>query len=614
MSPSRHSDHARPRLGRQLRRLWRGRVSRQWRAVRPVVLIALGVSVLVLGTIGFEQYKELDNGRLLAPYGFLDSLYRAITLFGLGGAVPPPVPLTLQIARIVAPILTGYAAVGLIITLSREQARVLAIRLFVRHHVVIAGLGATGSRLALSLVDNEPVVVIELAPSSPHDEAARARGVRILPGSATDEIVLRRAGIHHARALVVTCGSDGANVDAAAAAARALSRSHHPITVFVHLNDVDLWSTLAAEGATFGSPPAGMRLEYFNILETGAQLMVERNPPFDSGLGNGKPYQPHILLVGIEGVGEPLVLYIVRTWRSLARGPADQLRITLTGASAAQDVARLRQNYPALDAYCELQARPLPIESASFQAGGAMVGADDRCDVTRAYVCIKDEADALIAALALHSRPDTVDVPVSVALPDADSGVAIALGADRGRFGAIKPFGALSEAASSRLLLKGMNELFARAQHAQWLRTQQAKSVSAERKPAMRTWEELDETEREVNRRFADDIQNKLSLVGYMLVPMPLPDPNEPAFAFSSEEVELLAKEEHERWMADKLAEGWRYGPKRDNARRIHDQIKPWEELDEENRDLDRDAVRELPSVIELAGFKLQRVAHGARA
>ena len=50
------------------------------------------------------------NGKLVEPYDFLDSLYRAVTLFGFGGAVNPPIPLSLQIARIVAPVLTGFAA------------------------------------------------------------------------------------------------------------------------------------------------------------------------------------------------------------------------------------------------------------------------------------------------------------------------------------------------------------------------------------------------------------------------------------------------------------------------------------------------------------------------
>src|ERR1700739_2695872 len=118
-------DRAALRTIRSLRVFWREKARPRWIAIRPAALLTLGISVLVLGTIGFERYTP-------EHYGFLDSFYRAITLFGLGGAVAPPVPVTLQFARIAAPILTGYAALGVIFVLSREQARVLAIRLFVR--------------------------------------------------------------------------------------------------------------------------------------------------------------------------------------------------------------------------------------------------------------------------------------------------------------------------------------------------------------------------------------------------------------------------------------------------------------------------------------------------
>ena len=63
--------------------------------------------------------------------------------------------------------------------------------------------------------------------------------------------------------------------------------------------------------------------------------------------------------------------------------------------------------------------------------------------------------------------------------------------------------------------------------------------------------------------------------------------------------------------MSSMLAQGWRYGPVRDNAAKVHDQIKPWEQLDELNRDKDRDAVRELPSALARAGFAIQRRAAG---
>jgi TrkA-N domain/RyR domain len=591
------------RVVRVLRNFWRGSVRRRWHYIRPLVLLALGLFVLIAGTIGFEQYRGSGGAR---TYDFFDSFYRAVTLFAFSGAVNPPVPTLLQIARIVAPILTGYAALGTIVVLSREQARVGAIRLFVRRHVIVAGLGATGSRVAMSLVDTEPVVVIERDPAHTQAPVAAAHGVHVLSGTATDEIILRRAGIANARMLVVSCGSDGANIDVAAAAAAHAGTRRSPLTIFVHLSDIDLWTSLAIEGATFGAPPTGVRLEYFNVLATGAQLMVERHPPFGAKQP-GVPLRPHVLLAGIEGVGEPLVVQVARTWRSIERGPGDELRITLTGPHADADLAHLRDSYPALDRYCTLGSRQMAIESAAFGAGAAMLTDDGHCDVTTAYVCITNETDAMIAALALHARPDALDVPVTVALPDEDNGVALALTSDDGRLSRIEPFGVLAAAASSELLLRGTNELFARAQHAQWLRAQEEKGITLGQKPTMRPWDELTDAQREVNRSFADDIQHKLRMVGCMLVPLPLPDPDAPSFSFTPDELELLSKEEHVRWMDDKLANGWRYGEKRNDALKIHDQIKPWEELDEENRQWDRDAVGQLPAIIELAGFKVER-------
>ncbi len=589
------------RHAHRLRNFWRWRVRTRWHEIRPLVLLILGISVLVLGTIGFMQLPTED-------YNFFDAFYRAITLFAFGGAVSPPVPTTLQIARILAPILTGYAAVGTIFVLTREQARVAGIKLFVRDHVIVAGLGASGARLAYAVADKEPVVVIESDPTNERVATAPGRGVRVLRGLATERGLLRRAGIAHARSLVVLCGRDGTNVDVAAAAAEAVSHRRKRLTIFVHLADLDLWSSLAAEGPALGSGRDSIRVEYFNVFATGAQLMLERDAPFPRPLPEAPPQRPHVLIVGLDGVGEQVVLQTARMWRNFKPRPGDELRVTLTGPDAETDVARLRSRYPAIDHYCVLAARPMAIDSAAFQAGAAMAGADGSCDVTHAYVCVLDEGDALVAALALHARGDSTGVPVTVTLEEEGNGVGIVLAAEEGRFAEIRPFGVLTAATSDELLLRGTNELLARAQHAQWLRNELAKGNTVEKNTNIRPWEELDESQREENRRFADDVHAKLMLAHCMLVPMALRDPGMAQFQFSDAVLEELAQHEHDRWMDSKLADGWEFGEPRDDDNKIHDQLKGWERLDEENRDKDRNAVRELPDILELAGFRIQKI------
>ena len=195
--------------------------------------------------------------------------------------------------------------------------------------------------------------------------------------------------------------------------------------------------------------------------------------------------------------------------------------------------------------------------------------------MTRAYVALPDEAEGLLAALALHARPDTSRVPVTVAVADDGAGVSTVLGSDRGRFGAIEPFGVLSAATRDELLLRGTTELIARSQHAQWLARQSTSAPGAPENPYQRPWDELDEAQREHNRRFADDLHEKLRLIGATLVPMPLPDLDAPAFSFSAEELDRLSRHEHERWTNSMLAAGLalrpgprqrRQGPRSDQA------------------------------------------------
>ncbi len=591
-----------------VRTRWRTRVRPRWQGARPAILLATGLAVLVMGTVGFQ---DMDH-----PHGFdgiLNSFFKAVGLFGLGGSFSGPVPVPLLIARILGPLLTGYAALGTLLTLFREQARVLAIRLFVRDHIVIAGLGATGWRLASALVDAEPVVVMEARATHERLPSARIRGLRVLIGQASDVLTLKRAGVQHARTLVVACGSDGTNVDIATAASQLpRHRRRGTLTIFVHLRDLDLWSSLAAEARVATTKPH-VRVEYFNIFATAAQLMLEAGPPggqvardFASGT------RPHILFVGLESVGQQLLLQMARLWRATRTG-GERLRVTIAGAGATADLHEIRMRYPAIDDLCELHDVSLPIDSATFQSGELMIGTEGG-PITRAYVCLRDEGEALTAALALHAQPEACQVPITVAVEDENQGVGMLMAAEHGRFRGVEAFGLVAKATSGELLLRGTSELIARAQHAQWLRNEladrrcrQEQGETVEPNPNLVSWERLSEDSREENRRFVDDLHEKLHLIGAMLVPLPLRAPDQELFAFTHDELELLSRHEHVRWMTSKRAGGWRYGAVRNDDERTHPDMVPWAELTEASRDKDRQAVLELPVTLETAGFTIDR-------
>ena len=100
-----------------------------------------------------------------------------------------------------------------------------------------------------------------------------------------------------------------------------------------------------------------------------------------------------------------------------------------------------------------------------------------------------------------------------------------------------------------------------------------------------------------------------LDAVGYDVVPAgpgrPL-DPKRPPLPDDfDEKVEAMAELEHGRFCAERLVDGWRYGPKKDLEHRLNPTIVPWAKLLDNTRKYDMDAVRNFPKWLAAAGFKI---------
>lgn len=68
---------------------------------------------------------------------------------------------------------------------------------------------------------------------------------------------------------------------------------------------------------------------------------------------------------------------------------------------------------------------------------------------------------------------------------------------------------------------------------------------------------------------------------------------------------ELLARNTHENWARQRLADGWRWGPSRDDARREHPCLVPYEELPEAEKEYDRRTALETVRLILALGFRI---------
>jgi len=71
-------------------------------------------------------------------------------------------------------------------------------------------------------------------------------------------------------------------------------------------------------------------------------------------------------------------------------------------------------------------------------------------------------------------------------------------------------------------------------------------------------------------------------------IPKPLDTSNIVLPKGLDELTEALSKNVHEVWAAGRIAEGWKYGPVRDDLKKEHPCLVPYEELPEEEKSYDR--------------------------
>jgi hypothetical protein len=68
---------------------------------------------------------------------------------------------------------------------------------------------------------------------------------------------------------------------------------------------------------------------------------------------------------------------------------------------------------------------------------------------------------------------------------------------------------------------------------------------------------------------------------------------------------ELLARNVHENWAQQRLHDGWRYGPSRDDARKEHPRLVPYEQLPESEKEYDRTTAMETVRAIIGLGYRV---------
>ncbi|MFO7742603.1 MAG: NAD-binding protein [Anaerolineae bacterium] len=579
---------------------WRCWLREQWPDYRWPVTGGLWMVALILGYVGFARHFAV-LGESRSP---LDLLYLALQLFIIeSGAVSDPVGWPLEVARWLAPAVTAYAALQTLALIFREQVQRTRLRLF-RDHTIICGLGRKGFRLAQGFRETgEQVVVVERDEKNDLIEAARMEGLVVLTGDATRLEVLRRAKISTARRLISVCGEEGVNAEIGVQAAQLTAdRKHGALQCMLHVTNPQLGALLREREVQSGSIN-GFRLEFFNVFDAGARALLRQHPPFRAPTG----CPPHVLVVGLGRMGESVVVQMGKRWSAEHSGSGERLRVTVVDWEADRTIEALCLRYPRLREACHLVPQSIDVRGPAFQRPDFLVNDRGRCDVTTVFVCLDDDPLGLSTALTIRQHMLGQDVPIVVRM-EQDAGLArLVEGMHPGDDGLenLHVFPFLDRTCTPDQLLRGTHEIIARAVHEGYLGFQPETDQPCEAGPAAVPWGELSEDYRESCRRQADQISQKLRGIGCALAP--LTDWSAEPLQFDPQEVETMARMEHQRWMDQRLDDGWTRGP-RDEHRRTNPYLVVWEELPEDVKELNRDMVRTLPISLAQVGLQVYRL------
>lgn len=504
-----------------------------------------------------------------------------------------------SIIQILAAAFAGSGSAGILVIHFSEKIRELPL-FFCRNHLILCGVHPTTETLVQQFRNEKTkTVVIGAEQKTFETENIRRACTAMLSGDPKNPAMLSHARLKRARALLALTDSDSINAEIALSAMKILEkRKVHQLTCILQINNPGLWRIIREE-ALSQAKSAAVRLDFYNGPAAGARLLV--NTYFTPDIRAWSENPSLFIVVGGGRLGENIIARASYEWFQNGLAPS-VLHIALIDLHADTVKNRMLSTYPQLRDVANIDAIPIDVESAEFQKAGFLRDRGSFSSVL-VFVCLNDDTASLTAALALSHHLIGLNARILVRM-DHNAGLARLI--EERSFETIQviPFNSLSLAARSELVLGGIREILARGIHDQYLATWSLQEPAKGDSAAV-PWNDLPERLKESNRLQADGILEKLRAVGCDIVPMT--DWTASSFTFTTDEIEYLAEMEHVRWMDVMKRQGFTFGATKDEERKTHPCMVQYSELNEPEKEKDRDSVRMIPHYLALIDFQVYR-------
>lgn len=624
----------------------------------------LGVSVVVFGFWAFAEYNfstghqaNADPG--IPSIGFV--IYKTFQMFILESGAEGFNSWKLELARYATLLLFLTAVTEILIRVFQEPFDAFRLQLM-SGHTVVCGLGKVGQQLFDDAIEQVKagrkwyhftewtlpgVVVIEKDGSKNRIRRLRSRGGIVVVGDATNEKLLESVGVLCASRIFVVTGSDEANAEIVFDCINLMradggsAKGSKTLDCYVQIADPTVSRLFSQQTSRF-TPALPIDLRVFNPAANCARSMIETDAL------NLRPKTEHevslFVIIGFGKVAQAIALQIAELAHFENRKRARLLVIeedivavtakftsqfgTFTHSDAvcdsyeavrfdaagdswdsrhhrAQDIEQVPE--PGIEYLCNAQF----VESPKHFSDRGFIDLIHRVTqeqgVKPVVIVCRDldrENFDIAGILAEQMEPlRSNPMPIFAWLPEQPALEAILR--ESGRTEDLRcvvtPIGSCTQAASLDGLIDQEIELLASKLHKNYQETS-----CSDRIGACADWENLPETFRHSNRSAAIHALVKRVIASAI-------NDSQSQDEFSARTIEILAEVEHNRWVAERLLAGWRYGPVRDSKRKTRPSNCAWNDLPEKEKRKDRanveTALRVLAQSVELKARRAKLLA-----
>lgn len=575
-----------------------------------IIICVIFCGLLLTGWYGF--FLALQG----SGQSFLDFLYLSLQLFVLqSGAEVPINNYYLQFARFFAPVLT-LSVFALAIVLLIEQIQKFRLK-SMKNHSIVCGLGYLGLEIARHYAkEKKDVIVIEIDPENPNIKAIRDEEIPIIIGDATQKKILEMVRIKEAQDIYLVTGNDSTNAEIAVNCWDIFDKSGKKhLCGHIHFENKDLWQAFATHISASCTPAASqsMLMDFFNLYQIAGFCMLTQHRPFH--VEEIRSGSVNILIIGLGRLGENLLVRIVKMWKN-AENEGQKIHVTCVDIDGARKKNAILWKYRDIREWCDLKIISIDLTSQDFLQSEILSENWHLGTYSRAYICVHSSSISATTALRLSNNPryKRTEIIVRATYGDGITKIFDRLH-QKNSINNIHMFPIISNRCCLDMIVHGVHLLekvyirdkIAQALHENYRKMRFMEGAIQGTDPALEPWDVLREDLRESNRQQADFIKEQFKTMNIGLTI--LPEWSEPLFCFSPDEIERLAKAEHQRWMKEKIDAGWKYGPIKDYNLKVTPYLVDYEKLDDEVKQRDRIPFISIPSVLAEFDLKIVRLS-----